>query len=152
MTLFTALEVLPPLGWFLKKGLWVEVGFVVLEELDTVELQQNDKEKLVILFVVASLVDSVVSLVCFDSKKATSVICMGFLLDDNSRFQTCWELQEVCKFTDFHLESSSHRTASSVWMTNHQLAYLTSVSCANFLLIFKPPFNSKLQHSPQIWM
>ena len=34
----------------------------MLEELDTVELQQNDKEKLVILFVVASLVDSVVSL------------------------------------------------------------------------------------------
>ena len=63
----------------------------MLEELDTVGLQQN-KEKLVILFVVASLVDSVVSLVCFDSKKATSVICMGFLLDDNSRFQTCWEL------------------------------------------------------------
>lgn len=58
----------------------------MLEELDTVGLQQNDKEKLVILFVVASLVDSVVSLVCFDSKKATSVICMGFLLDDNSRF------------------------------------------------------------------
>ena len=69
-----------------KKGTVGRGWFVVLEELDTVELQQNDKEKLVILFVVASLVDSVVSLVCFDSKKATSVICMGFLLDDNSRF------------------------------------------------------------------
>ena len=104
-----------------------------------------DKEELVVEvvfgMVAASLEISVMSPEGLSSRGppvpsvwvSSSVATAGFKQD--------WSCQEVCKFTDSHLESSSHSTASSAWMTNHQL--ILPVSAVRvFLLIFKP---AKLQ-------